>query len=114
MTFRRWDVVSVPFPFVEGHASKRRPALVVSTDAFHRAHRACFGAMITTARHMRDLRQDDIAIEDLARAGLPRPCVIRLARLATFEWSDQIRRAGKLHARERGAVEALLRRWFGT
>jgi mRNA interferase MazF len=114
VTFRRWDVVSVPFPFVEGHASKRRPALVVSTDAFHRAHRACFGAMITTARHMRDLRQDDIAIEDLARAGLPRPCVIRLARLATFEWSDQIRRAGKLHTRERGAVEALLRRWFGT
>ena len=34
MTFRRWDVVSVPFPFVEGHASKRRPALVVSTDLF--------------------------------------------------------------------------------
>ena len=81
MTFRRWDIVSVPFPFVEGHATRRRPALVVSTDAFHRAHRAFFGAMITTARHMRDLRPDDIAIEDLARAGLPRPCVIRLALL---------------------------------
>ena len=114
MTFRRWDIVSVPFPFVEGDATKRRPALVVSTDAFHLAHRACFGAMITTARHMRDLRPDDIEIEDLARAGLPRPCVIRLARLATFEWSDQIRRAGTLDDRERGAVEALLQRWFGT
>ena len=114
MTFRRWDIVSVPFPFVEGHATKRRPALVVSTDAFHRAHRACFGAMITTARYMRDLRPDDIEIEDLERAGLPRPCVIRLARLATFEWSDRIQRAGTLHGRERGGVEALLQRWFGT
>ena len=114
MTFRRWDIVSVPFPFVEGHATKRRPALVVSTDAFHRAHRACFGAMITTARYMRDLRPDDIEIEDLERAGLPRPCVIRLARLATFEWSDRIQRAGTLHDHERGAVEALLQRWFGT
>ena len=114
MTFRRWDIVSVPFPFVEGHASKRRPALIVSTDGFHRAHGACFGAMITTARHMRDLRPDDIEIEDLAGAGLPRPCVIRLARLATFEWSDRIRRAGTLHLRERGAVEALLQRWLGT
>ena len=112
MTFRRWEVLSVPFPFVEGHASKRRPALVVSTDTFHRAHRACFGAMITTARHMQDLRPDDIAIADLARAGLPRPCVIRLARLATFEWSDQIRRIGTLGAPERPPVAALLKRWF--
>ena len=112
MTFRRWDVVSVPFPFVEGHATKRRPALVVSTDAFHRAHRACFGAMITTARDMRDLRPDDIEIKDLGSAGLPRPCVIRLARLATFEWNDQIRRAGRLDRRERPAVEALLQRWL--
>jgi mRNA interferase MazF len=114
VAFRRWDVVSVPFPFVEGYGTKRRPALVVSTDAFHRTHRACFGAMITTARHMRDVRPDDIEIKDLGRAGLPRPCVIRLARLATFEWSDQIRRAGVLHAPERGAVEALLQRWLGS
>jgi mRNA interferase MazF len=114
VTFRRWDVVSVPFPFVEGHATKRRPALVVSTDAFHRAHRACFGAMITTARHMQDLRPDDIAISDLAKAGLPRPCVIRLARLATFERSDAIRRVGTLQRGERQAVEALLQRWLGV
>jgi hypothetical protein len=66
--------------------------------------------MITTARHMRDLRPD----EDHAGAGLPRPCVIRLARLATFEWSDRIRRVGTLHHREWGAVEALLQRWLGT
>jgi hypothetical protein len=45
--------------------------------------------MITTARHMQDLRPDDIAIGDLARAGLQQACVIRLARLATFEWGDQ-------------------------
>jgi hypothetical protein len=39
--------------------------------------------------------------------------VIRPARLATFEWSDRMRRIGTLHRRERQAVEALLRRWFG-
>ena len=112
--FRRWDVISVPFPFVEGHVAKRRPSLVVSSDAFHRAHRACFGAMITTARDMRDVRPDDLAIEDLGAAGLPRACVIRMARLATFEWGKQIRRVGTLHRRERPAVEALLKRWLGV
>ena len=114
MTFKRWDIISVPFPFTLGHASKRRPALVVSTDAFHRAHRTCFGAMITTARNMRDVRPHDIAIADLSAVGLTRPCVIRLARLATFEWSDHIRRVGTLHRRERPAVATLLQRWFGV
>ena len=113
MTFRRWDVISVPFPFIEGHAAKRRPALVVSTDAFHGAHRACFGAMITTARHMQDRRADDIEIVDLGAAGLRQPCVIRVARMATFEWGDQIRRIGALHRRERPSVATLLQRWFG-
>jgi hypothetical protein len=70
--------------------------------------------MITTARHMQDLRPDDIEIADLARAGLQQPCVIRLARLATFEWTDHIRRVGTLHGRERQAVETLLQRWLGV
>jgi mRNA interferase MazF len=113
LTFKRWDVISVPFPLVEGHAAKRRPALVVSTDAFHRAHHACFGAMITTARHMQDLRPHDIAIEDLGAAGLARPCVVRVARRGTFEWGDQIRRVGTLQRRERpggrSAAPALVR-----
>ena len=114
MTFRRWDIISVPFPFIEGHAAKRRPALVVSTDAFHRAHRACFGAMITTARHMQDLRPDDIEIADLGAAGLRQTCVIRVARIATFEWGEQIRRVGMLHRGERQGVLTLLKRWFGV
>jgi hypothetical protein len=39
--------------------------------------------------------------------------VICLARLATFEWCDQIRRIGTLHRRERPTVVTLLQRWFG-
>jgi mRNA-degrading endonuclease toxin of MazEF toxin-antitoxin module len=112
--FRRWDVIAVPFPFIEGHAAKRRPALVVSTDAFHRAHRACFGAMITTARHMQDLRPDDIEIRG-PRRGRPATAVRDpRARIATFEWGDQIRRVGMLHRRERQAIAAVLQRWFGV
>jgi len=113
VTFRRWDLVSVPFPYIEGHDSKRRPALVVSTDAFHAAHKACFAAMVTTAREMRDLRPDDIAISDWAKAGLPAPCVIRLPRLATFE-AATVRRIGALAPKERNAVAALLKRWLSA
>lgn len=114
MTFKRWDVISVPFPFVEGYESKRRPALVISTDDFHKAHDACFSAMITTARNMRDMRDGDVKVIDLAKAGLPAPCVVRLSRLATFEASNQIRRIGSLGTGERRAVSGRLKRWLGV
>lgn len=114
MTFKRWDVVAVPFPYVEGYETKRRPALVVSTDQFHRDQDACYGAMITTARNMTDTRDGDIEIQDLARAGLSTPCVIRLARLSTFEMANGIRRVGSLSRAERRAVTALLKRWLAN
>ena len=114
MTFRRWDVVAVPFPFIEGYEAKRRPALVVSTDEFHRAHDACFAAMITTARNMQDVRADDIEIRDLSKTGLrqAQACVIRLARLTSLDGSSQIRRIGTLGPQERRAVLGLLKRWL--
>jgi len=112
VTFRRWDLISVPFPYVEGYEAKRRPALVISTDFFHTAHNACFAAMVTTARHMQDVRKDDITIAEWTKAGLPAPCVVRIARLSTFEAAPAIRRIGALAPVDRRAVGALIRRWF--
>jgi mRNA interferase MazF len=114
VTFKRWDVISVPFPFIEGYEAKRRPVLVVSTEDYHGIYQACFGAMITTARNMQDLWQDDIEIKDLPKAGLRQPCVIRLARLTTFEASGQVRKIGAIGAQERRTVSGLLKRWFGV
>ena len=45
-----FEVVVVPFPFVDRAVARRRPALVVSTEAFNAAHPATVLAMITTAR----------------------------------------------------------------
>src|SRR6185312_1899768 len=110
VTFRRWELISVPFPYVEGYEAKRRPALVISTDVFHAAHNACFAAMVTTARHMQDVRKDDITIAEWAKAGLPAPCVVRMARLTTFEAAPALRRIGALAPVDRNAVSALIKR----
>ena len=114
MTFKRWDIVSVPFPFIEGYEAKRRPALVVSTDEFHRVYDACFAAMVTTARNMQDVRAGDVEIVDLPKAGLRQRCVVRLARLTTFDANAQVRRIGTLGAQERRAIGALLKRWLAS
>ena len=110
MTYDRWDVVAVAFPFLEGYDAKRRPALVVSTDALHRTHGIHWLAMITTAKG--GVRPDDVAIADHRAAGLPEDCVIRVPRLATLGDAQIVRRLGTVGTRERRAVSGLLKRFM--
>ena len=110
-TYRRWDVVAVPYPFVEGTEAKRRPALIVSTDTLHERHGVYWAAMITTASA--GTRIDDIPIMDLQVAGLPAECVIRLSRLATLGDAQISRRLGTLTARDRRSVLGLLKLFAG-
>lgn len=112
MTFDRWDVVRVVYPFVEGDQAKHRPGLVVSTDTFHRRHAAYYVAMITTAKA--GLKPDDIPLTDSAKAGLPEPCVIRVSRLATITDAQLAGRAGTITAKDRNAVAALLKKYVGS
>jgi mRNA interferase MazF len=62
-----WDVVIVPFPFVEKGSTKRRPALVVSKQAFNKAGHTIL-AMITTKAHARWPGDTELAL--YADAGL--------------------------------------------
>ena len=75
MTCDRWDVVAVPFPFSERHGAKRRPALVVSNRRFNRAGHSVM-CMITTKAD--PPWPADHRIGDLAPAGLPVSCIVRL------------------------------------
>jgi mRNA interferase MazF len=109
VTFSRWDVVAIDFPFLEGSASKRRPALVVSSDRLRRDFALYWVVMITTAKA--GIRPDDIVIADRERAGLPQDCVIRVSRIATVAEDHLTRRLGEITAKDRNAVVALLRRY---
>lgn len=109
MTYRRWDVVAVSFPFLEGTDAKRRPALIVSTERLEKEQGLYWIAMITTAGSGR--RRDDITVTDCERAGLPEDCVIRVARLATVSDVQIARRLGEIGPKDRNLVLSLLRRY---
>jgi mRNA interferase MazF len=74
-------VVAVPFPFVDRARSsimrgtRRRPALVPSTETFNRSPPAVLLAMITTARSSH--WASDVVMEDWQAAGLTVPCRVR-------------------------------------
>lgn len=110
MTYRRWDVVVVPYPFIEGEGTKNRPALVVSSDALRREHDVYWIAMITTAKAGK--QPNDIDVTDHQEAGLPEDCVIRVKRLTSLSERQIGRRLGAITARDRRAVSALLKAYM--
>jgi mRNA-degrading endonuclease toxin of MazEF toxin-antitoxin module len=109
VTYSRWDVVAVVFPFLEGDQAKHRPALIISTDRLHDKHELYWVVMITTAKA--GLREDDISIADPELAGLPDSCVIRVSRLTTLSDRQIVRRLGSIQPKQRNAVQALLRKY---
>ena len=109
MTYNRWDVVAVDFPFVEGMDSKRRPGLVVSTTRLHDAHKVYWIVMISSADA--GARTDDIIVTEPEKVGLPVKCAIRVARLAAISESLISRRIGAISAKDRAAVTGLMKRF---
>lgn len=108
--FEAFDIVVVPFPYADRLAEKRRPALVISNRRL-----ASLGliwvAMITSADNAS--WSCDVAIEDLPRAGLPAPSVVRTAKIACIEPTRIERRAGRLDKAAAKAVAQTLKGFLG-
>jgi mRNA interferase MazF len=105
-TFETWDIVRVPFPYVERPVHQHRPALVIAGKDSEGSHRLLWLAMITSAANQG--WHGDVAISDLSEAGLPVPSVVRPAKLATIEERDADR-VGRLPTADRSAITRYLR-----
>lgn len=76
MTFERFAVVRVPFPFTDRNAAKNRPAVVLSdAAAFNTPAGHSVMAMITSQRNAP--WPLDCPLSDLNAAGLPAPSMVR-------------------------------------
>ncbi len=104
MTCEPWDVVVVPFPFTDSPASKRRPALVLSSLAFNHASGHSLMAQITKAKQ--SSWPGDFRIQS-AEAGLPEECILRM-KLFTIDNRLIQKRTGCLSAADREQVRSVL------
>jgi mRNA interferase MazF len=111
VTFERFAVVRVPFPFTDREATKNRPALVLSDpDAFNTAAGHSVMAMITSAAN--PPWPLDCPIADLRSAGLPAPSKVRF-KLFTLDHRLVRGRLGRLSADDEARVRQGLARLLG-
>lgn len=104
MTCEPFDVVVVPFPFSDRKASKRRPALVVSSVRFNAWHQQLVLAMITsTASEW----PSDVPISAWQTANLTVPSKVRL-KLFTLDRGLIVRKLGSLADVDREPVKTAL------
>lgn len=102
---RPGDVVVVPFPYADVLAEKKRPAAVIATIP---ERGLLWIAMITSAGN--EPWSGDVPIRDLVSAGLPKPSVVRPAKIACISAERLIRRAGMLSHAEKEAVMKCIHR----
>lgn len=110
VTYNRWDIVAVHFPFLEGGDAKCRPALIVSSDKLHGEQGMFWIVMITTAKS--GVRNGDIPVTNYEDAGLTEHCVIRVSRITAVGETQIARRIGQIMAKDRNAVAVLLKRYM--
>ncbi len=108
MIYSQWDVVTVPFPFTDKPAAKRRPALVLSNAAFNGSGHTVL-AMITTRGHRR--WPGDSEIKEHSAAGLRLSCLVRL-KVFTIDNRLLLKKIGRLSENDAATVKRHLHQFF--
>ena len=105
--YSRGDIVLIPFPFTDAPAEKKRPAVVVSGDAYMAETIDLLVAMITSRSRLTP-RPGDHRLADWRSAGLVGPSTVR-ARLATVHSKRVIRRLGVVSIADMTGIDDGLR-----
>ena len=107
------DVVLVPFPFTDHTSSKKRPAIVISTNAYHQ-QRPDVIVMAVTSQILRPAGAlGEVLIRDLQGAGLPKASLIKPV-IATIEQRLILRTLGVLQTDDVEGLRSALRQILGT
>lgn len=106
MPYRFGDVIVVPFPFTDQTAAKKRPAVVISSEAYQR-ERPDLILMAITSQLRPALTVGEVAVVHWQSAGLLKPSVIKPL-ITTIEARLVLRHLGRLHIDDQKALREVL------
>lgn len=108
--YKRQDVVLVDFGFSEETGSKKRPALIISSDSYHKSREEVIIAAITS--NIRRTLFGDTKIEHWKQAGLIYPSEVT-GIIRTIKASMVVRKLGALATQDFQKVQNNLSRAMG-
>ncbi len=108
-TYKKWDIVLVPFPFTNLSTTKKRPALIVSPDEYN--DKMDIVIAFITSKIDQDYRMGDYLIKNWRGANLPKPSMIRM-KFATIDKSIIIKKLGQLQENDIGEFTQMLIQFF--
>ncbi len=106
---KKWDIVLVPFPFTNLKSFKKRPALVISPDAYN--DRLDVVIAFITSKMDQSNRYGDYIIKEWSKSGLPKPSMLRM-KFATVGKFMIIKKIGKLAKKDQNCFSSQLIDFF--
>jgi mRNA interferase MazF len=108
MPFEFGDIVLVPFPFTSQTASKKRPAVVVSSRAYN-VSKPDIVVMAVTSQLRATAALGESWIQDWRVAGLLKSSAIKPV-FATLEQVMVLRQLGRLTSADQGSLKSAINR----
>ncbi|MCK5520202.1 MAG: type II toxin-antitoxin system PemK/MazF family toxin [Candidatus Marinimicrobia bacterium] len=94
MTYKKWDIILVPFPFTDQSNVKKRPALIISPNSFNMNGPDIVIAFITSNIESMS-RTGDYIIKFWKQADLPKPSLLRM-KFTSIDKKNILKRIGAL------------------
>ncbi len=108
--YKRGDVVLVPFPFSDQTMTKRRPAVIVSSNLYNNAS-SDIVIMAITSQIDKAAGIGECLIKDWQVAGLLKPSAIKPA-ISTIEQKLILKKLGSLSSDDLSSAENALKKFL--
>ncbi len=108
-SFKKWDIVLVPFPFTDLTSTKKRPALVVSPDDYNAGSDLVLAFLTSNVGGPRQI--GDLELTFWRESGLPLPTKLRM-KFATVSRAIVLKKLGEIHHSDRTAATGQLLQFF--
>jgi len=110
-TYKRGDVVLVPFPFSNQTATKKRPAVVISSSLYNEKTNDLV-IIAVTSKVEKNTDVGECLIADWQSAGLLKSSAVKPA-ISTIEQVLVLKKLGSLSANDIPAVDLMLKTFLG-
>ncbi len=111
MSYTFGELILVPFPFTDQSATKKRPAVIVSNQAYHDSHRDLI-IMAITSQIRQPLSLGEGLIVDWNKSGLLKSSVFKPV-FTTIEHNLVIKKMGTLSAADLNTLRQILAKVIG-